>query len=207
LTKRGSTAPSKYDPNAPRVSKREQLRNQRRRRSLIWNVIVLGTAGLFLAAIAFYTVASQRPGPLPGEVQIPVEGAAVVPAGASIIYDNYPPSSGTHYADPAPWGFSETPVPEGQFVSNLARGGVVYLYHCPEACPELEQQMRTLARRVPRESRYNTVKAVVSPYERPLDAPIVALAWGRQMNLAEYDEARLLRWYQRFVNQGPNVGP
>ena len=207
MSKRGSTTPSKYDPNAPRVSKREQLRKQRRRRSLVWNIIVLGTASLFLATIAWYFAASQRPGPLPGETQIPNEGAAVVPAGTAITYDHYPPSSGTHYAEMAPWGFASEPVAEGNFVSNLARGGVVVLYNCPQACPELEEQLQTLVRRTPPENTYNTVKLVVSPYERPLDTPIVALAWGHQLNLAEYDEDVLMRWYRRFVNEGPNVGP
>jgi hypothetical protein len=207
LAKRRSATPGKYDPTAPRISKREQLRHQRKRRALTWNIIVLGTAGLFLAAIAWYFAASQRPGPLPGEMQIPVEGAAVVPAGTTITYDHYPPSSGTHYAEPAPWGMAATPVPEGNYVNNLARGGVVYLYHCPEGCPELEQQLNTLVRRAPPDNRFNRVKVLVSPYEQPLPAPIVALAWGHQLNVQTYDEALLLRWYSRFVNRGPSVAP
>jgi hypothetical protein len=104
LSKRQSAAPSKYDPSAPRVSKREQLRHERRRRSFVWNLIVLGTAVAFLAVIAWYVVANQRPGQIPGEVAIPVEGGAVVPAGSQISYSHYPPSSGNHYADAAPWG-------------------------------------------------------------------------------------------------------
>ena len=32
---------------------------------------------------------------------------------------------------------------------------------------------------------------------------IVALAWDHQLNLAQFDEGKMLLWYKRFVNQGP----
>ena len=94
MTKRTPVQTTKYDPSAPRVSRREQLRTERRRRSLTWNIILIGTAALFLLAIAWYVIASQRPGALPGEVLIPDEGAAVYPAGGEITYHHFPPSSG-----------------------------------------------------------------------------------------------------------------
>src|SRR6266851_4676099 len=135
LTKRGSVQPAKYDPSAPRVSRREQLRQERRWRSLRVNVIILGTVVLFLLAVAWYVVFIQRPGAIPGETLIPDEGAAIYPPGQQITYQHYPPSSGGRYANPAPWGFSAQPVPDGSFVADLARGGVVFLYYCPTACP------------------------------------------------------------------------
>ena len=52
------------------------------------------------------------------------------------------------------------------------------------------------------------VRLLVSPYtSHPLDTPIVALAWGHQLNLNQYDENLLKRWYQRFVDQGPDLQP
>jgi hypothetical protein len=207
LSKRGSTPQPRYDPSAPRVSKREQLRQQRRRRSMMWNVIVLGTLGLFALAVGAYVVANQRPGPLPGETRVADEGAAVYPAGQALNYRHYPPSSGSRYAEPAPWGLASEPVPEGNFVTNLYRGGVVFLYQCAEPCPELEQQFQTLLDQAPPDDRFNSVKILVSPYERELETPIVALAWNYQLNLSQFDEAMLLRWYQRFVNRGPETLP
>jgi len=208
LSKRTSVQPSKYDPSAPRVSRRQQLRTERRRRSLTWNVIILGTAVLFLLAIAGYVLVNQRPGQLPGEQAIPVEGAAIYPDGQQIAYQHYPPSSGGHYANPAPWGFSSTPVAEGNYLTNLARGGVVVLYSCPTACPDLEQQLQGLPAKLPPISRYNMVRMLITPYaSHPLDTPIVALAWGHQLNLNQYDESLLKRWYQRFVDQGPDLQP
>lgn len=207
MSKRQSAAASRYDPSAPRVSKREQLRQQRRRRSFVWNLIVLGTAVAFLAVIAWYVFANQRPGQLPGETAIPVEGGAVVPAGTQIDYGHYPPSSGNHYADAAPWGVQTEAVPEGTFVTNLAHGGVVFLYQCPDGCPELVAQFEALYKKAPPEKRFNSVQILVSPYARPMDAPIVALAWGHQLNLQQFNEDLLLRWYKRFVNQGPDPQP
>jgi hypothetical protein len=207
LTKRAAAQPSKYDPSAPKVSRREQLRQGRRRRSLFWNVLVLGIIVAFLAAIGWYAFANLRPGALPGEVVIPDEGAAVYPAGQQIPYQHYPPSSGGQYADPAPWGFSSAPVPEGTYLTNLARGGIVYLYYCPTACPDLEQQLKDFYKKAPPDKTYNTVRILISPYQRQLPTQIVALAWDHQLDLAQFNQDLLLRWYQRFVDQGPDVQP
>jgi hypothetical protein len=207
LTKRATAQLTKYDPSAPRVSRREQLRQERRRRSLFWNVVVLGTLVAFVVGIAWYVIANQRPGALPGETVIPDEGSAVYPTGQKIAYQHYPPSSGGRYADPANWGFSSTPVAEGTFVANLARGGIVFLYYCPTACPDLEQQFKDLVKKAPREKTYNAVRILVSPYQRQLPTQVVALAWDHELDLAQLNQDLLLRWYQRFVDQGPDVQP
>ncbi len=207
MSKRSTAQPSKYDPSAPKVSRREQLRQERRRRSLTWNIIILGIVVLFLAAIGWYVFANLRPGQLPGETVIPDEGAAVYPSGQQIPYQHYPPSSGGHYADPAPWGFASTPVPEGTYLANLARGGIVFLYYCPTACPDLETQFKGLLAKAPPDKTYNVVRIVVSAYQRQLPTQIVALAWDHELDLAQFNEDLLLRWYQRFVDQGPDVQP
>ena len=84
MSKRQSAAPSRYNPSAPRQTKREQVRQQKKRRSLMWNIIVLGTLVAFLGAAVVFFVSTQRPGPLPGEQVIPIEGQAEVPAGTPI---------------------------------------------------------------------------------------------------------------------------
>ena len=207
MTKRATAQPSKYDPSAPKVSRREQLRQERRRRSLFWNSVILGSIVLFLAFVAWYVFANQRPGPLPGELIIPDEGAAVYPAGQTIPYQTYPPSSGGHYADPAPWGFSSTPVPEGTYLTNLARGGVVYLYYCATACPDVEQQLQDFYNKAAPDKTYNTVRILISPYQRQLPTQIVALAWDHELNLPQFNQDLMSRWYERFVDLGPDVQP
>jgi Protein of unknown function (DUF3105) len=207
LTKRATAQPSKYDPSAPKVSRREQLRQERRRRSMFWNVLVLGIIVIVVAAVAWYVFAIQRPGPLPGEVVIADEGVAVYPAGNPISYQHYPPSSGGHYTDPAPWGFSSTPVPEGNYLTNLAHGGIVYLYYCATACPGVEQQLQDFYKKAPPDKTYNTVRILISPYTRPLPTQIVALAWDHELDLPQFNQDLMLRWYQRFVDLGPDMQP
>jgi len=207
LTKRATAQPSKYDPSAPKVSRREQLRKERRRRSTFWNVLVLGIIVIALGAVAWYVFAIQRPGALPGEVLIADEGVAVYPDGNPINYQHYPPSSGGHYSAPAPWGISSTPVPEGTYITNLAHGGIVYLYYCPTDCPDLVKQLSDFYHAAPPDKTYNVVRILISPYTRPLPTQIVALAWDHELDLASFDKDLMTRWYQRFVDIGPDVQP
>ena len=145
--------------------------------------------------------------PAAEEFEVPIEGVQHVREGASITYDHYPPSSGKHYPRPAPWGVYTEPVPEGTFVHNLEHSGIVILYHCPDGCPDLEKQLSDFYDKAPKDPQFNEVKILITPYERELPAAIVALAWGWQLNLSEVDEARLLDFYQRHLNQGPEVIP
>jgi hypothetical protein len=186
-----------------RLSKREQLRAERRRRTLMWNAILLGGTAVMILAVVAYFVANRRPGPLPGETRIPDEGVGHVAVGTPLTFLHYPPSSGTHYPETAQWGVYTEPIPEGFFVHNLEHGGVVFLYDCPEACPELVQQFQTLYDQAPPAPTFSTKKILVTPYERELPTPIVALAWNHQLNMEAFDEALMLQWYRRFVNLGP----
>jgi hypothetical protein len=189
-----------------KLSKREQLRAERRRRTMTWNALILGGGALVLLLVGYYFFANARPGPLPGEQVIPDEGTAHVDsdAGVRLDYNHYPPSSGTHYGDQiAPWGVYTLPIEEGVFVHNLEHGGVVFLYNCPEACPELEQQFQDFYDKAPVVPTHGTKKILVAPYDRDMPTQIVALAWGHQLNLETFDEATLLQWYRRFWNLGP----
>lgn len=193
----------------PKISaKREERRNERKREDLWWNVILLGTLGVALALVILFIVRIQRPEALPGEQVIQDEGRAVVTEGSELQpYLNNPPSSGTYYDKPAPWGFADEIVGPGYYLNNLARGGVVFLYECTTDCEAVEQQFQDFLKRAPRDTSFNQVKIVVSRYEGDLPAPIVALAWGHQLDLQAFDEATLLTWYDRFVNYGPANGP
>lgn len=202
---------NKKDPGG-KTSRREQRRAERRRQSFFWNALILGVGGLTLALVGFYVFLNLRPGELPGEQVIPDEGKAVVSPGSALPeYRAHPPSSGTHYSEGLPWSTAETDLSavlaEGYYLNNLARGGVVFLYACPgdAECAALEDQFRALLKAAPRDPRFNEVRILIGRYGRDLPAPIVALAWGRQLDLAQFSEDTLLTWYRRFVNLGPNV--
>jgi hypothetical protein len=47
---------------------------------------------------------------------------------AKVDYNSFPPSSGPHYAQWAPWGWYEDPIRQTILVHNLEHGGVVIQY-------------------------------------------------------------------------------
>jgi hypothetical protein len=193
--------------SAVRLSKREQLRAERKRRSLLFNVILIGGSLLVVLGIVAYAIANQRPGALPGEQLIPDEGAGHVSEDTALTFQHYPPSSGAHYPSPVSWGVYQEPVRDGYFVHNLEHGGVVFLYSCPEDCSAVQQQFDALFEKIPPETTFNQKKVVISPYAGELPTSIVALAWDHQLNLDTFDENAMLLWYKRFVNRGPELVP
>lgn len=210
-----STVESKKNAEAKKPlstleARREQMRSERRRDDLKWHVMLLGTLGVMAVLIVLYIIGNIRPGPLPGEITVPSEGAGQLPVGSDLLpYVAEPPSSGQHYNVGLPWGLSREPAEPGYYLNNLARGGVVYLYNCdtPAVCEALENQFADLIKTANPDRTYNRVKIVAARYDKPLPTPIVALAWEHQLNLAAFDKATLLQWYNRFVNYGPRNGP
>ena len=47
---------------------------------------------------------------------------------ANVSYNSFPPSSGPHYQQPAPWGIYEDPIKQTILVHNLEHGGIVVQY-------------------------------------------------------------------------------
>lgn len=47
---------------------------------------------------------------------------------ANVTYNSFPPSSGPHYQQAAPWGIYEDPVKQTILVHNLEHGGVIVQY-------------------------------------------------------------------------------
>jgi hypothetical protein len=61
-------------------------------------------------------------------------------------------------------------------------------------------------RTAPPEDVFNEVKILVSPNSQ-IEHPVIALAWGWQLDMDVPDAGVLLRFYQRHVNQGPELAP
>ena len=141
---------------------------------------------------------------LPGQ-PVPNEGARHAPDGTPLTYQHYPPASGTHYPRWARWGFYESEVPEGFWVHNLEHGGVVLLYRCDEECGARAAALRAVYDALP-PSHWGHVKALATPYSR-LDAPVAVVAWDRVERLDSVDAERILRFYEAFVDQGPEDVP
>lgn len=203
-----SKKPARSSAAAGYRGKREEAHARRKRRQMIERIIVGAVvAGLILAVAGVWYV-SRRPAAIPGETQIPNEGAGHVPQDAPLTFEHYPPSSGNHYARTAEWGVYTTEIPEGNWLHNLEHGGIVILYNCPpEGCEDLQQQLAQVAKNIPEDGRFQEQKVVVTPYARELPSKIVLLAWTVQLNQDTVDPKTITDFYKRYVNRGPEVVP
>lgn len=139
------------------------------------------------------------------EIEIPNEGAAHVESGTQVTYQANPPASGPHWPSPAAPGFYEAALDEEEWVHNLEHGYAVILFDCRGECdPELLDALRELADTAPPSSIFMYAKIVVTSYDGlPEGVLITAAAWDVQMHLSCYDEAALLDFYNRHLDQGP----
>src|SRR6266542_3471123 len=140
-----ATPPDGTSPDGKRArreevfARRERLERQARlRRRLIWAgvalVVVAGLGGLG------WWLFGPTNGP---KVQsFPNLGQTHIAVGQSHPgYNSVPPTSGWHYANPAPWGVSRDPIPDEVQVHDLEHGGIMVQYDCPTACPDIVSKL------------------------------------------------------------------
>ncbi len=145
--------------------------------------------------------------PIPvAEYEVPDEGRDHIEFPTLGQYDHYPPSSGVHYGRILEWGFYQDEIPPEYWVHSLEHGGIVILYNCSADCQATEDALWQLMDSAPPEVVFNEVKILISPNSQ-IESPVVALAWGRQLDLDFPDYDTLLNFYQRYVNQGPELAP
>lgn len=160
-------------------------------------VIILAIA----AAIGTHRVPQSRP----LGTSVPDEGHLHVADFSTFTNQHHPPSSGLHYTTALEAGFYSTPVPEGSYVHNLEHGYVVILFKRSVNTGILGTQLQDLPDRFPA-GKYGSAKLIVAPYD-DMAYPVVALAWDRELPLAAVDRDLLLRFYQRYVDHGPEDVP
>lgn len=141
------------------------------------------------------------------ELSIPNEGATHFPTGTQLTYAANPPASGPHWPSPAMRGFYEAPLDEEFWVHNLEHGYIVVLFNCNGACDaELLETLRSLPARLPDSGVFGYEKVIVTPYAcLPANVLITLVAWDVQLHLAQYDEAAILEFYNRYLDQGPEL--
>lgn len=134
------------------------------------------------------------------------EGQTHVADGAAVTYRSYPPASGSHYPAPAAWGSIGATLPEGRYLHNLEHGGIALLYKCAAPCDAVTNQVQSLLRQLPPDSRFREVKVVATPYDR-MDRAFAVLAWDYVTQMDTLDTAYVQRFYQAHVNRGPELAP
>lgn len=157
-------------------------------------VLVLG----YLAADAF---GISRPS---AGQSMPDQGRGHVPAGQKISYNSIPPTSGPHWDSPAPWGAQTAHVDDERIVHNLEHGGVAIAYNGLDQASL--QRLTGLASSLPRE-RFGEVKVVLHPDDRLKQGEIVLTAWARMDRLGALDETEIRKFYDAYVDRGPETVP
>ena len=198
----GEKKRSAAERRAARAAEVKRAQQQRQRRTL--GLIVVGSVVLALAA--FFVLRGQAA----SQVGTPVanEGQGHVNQVSPLTYLHYPPSSGVHYGASQPAGISREEVPEGRWVHSLEHGYIVVLLKCADGCPNIYEQLDDLYKNGLPKSRFGNVKFVVTPYSKPFsdpgkEAPITLVAWNREMMLQSFDRDKIIQFYRKYVDGGP----
>ncbi|HZO28043.1 MAG TPA: DUF3105 domain-containing protein [Chloroflexota bacterium] len=181
-------------------------KSARIRQIVLLAVLAVALIGLVVAGVTsnFFGLASSLPGTPVGRT-VPLEAADHVGEGTPVTYKSRPPASGPHYPTwSQTYGFMEPAPPAGIWLHNLEHGAVVILYNCPQACPELEQQLKDLYPTLPlgRNARGGRARALILPYA-DMDHKIAVVAWGWLLELDEFDRDQIVRFYESRIDRGP----
>ncbi|MDQ4068587.1 MAG: DUF3105 domain-containing protein [Actinomycetota bacterium] len=118
---------------------------------------------------------------------------------ASVTYPQVPPVGGPHHPAAVRCGYYNEPVPTEGAVHSLEHGAIWVTYR-----PDLEPaEIRVLA-----DLARSRGSVLVSPWAEGLPAPVVASAWGLQLQLQSPRDPRLGQFVDAYANQGPerNIG-
>lgn len=109
-------------------------------------------------------------------------------------YNSDPPTSGPHFPSIAHWGVHENPIPKELQVHNLEDGGVLVQHNCPPASEECRSLIGKLTQIV---RRYD--HAILAPYPG-MSHKIALTAWSRIDKFNDFDERRIVRFIEAYIN-------
>lgn len=113
-----------------------------------------------------------------------------------IDYPNPPPVGGPHNPCWSQWLVFSEEIPDERWVHNLEHGGVVFLYDCPDGCPDDVAVLQAIYDARPQHT------VVVSPYAG-LNGGFAAVSWGWRMLLDCADADTLNQFYDEHADHGP----
>lgn len=183
------------------AKKREHLSNEKglKQRKML-QVLVSSIVAVVIIAMLGFWAASQGPKGPDYSKAFPIQGREHIPVGSvRPVYNSNPPSSGSHYADPAREGFYETPLADQQLVHNLEHGDIWIAYH-PRVSAEVKTYLRSLA----------GGKTIVTARQTN-EFDISLVAWGRvdgfNLQNGVKEEERISDFIKRYMDRGPEKIP
>lgn len=122
-------------------------------------------------------------------------------------YNSSPASSGPHYADegaPISWGIYTDEVPEEVFIHNQEHGGVI-ITHQPTLPADQLKKLQALFAPPYSNKEFKPIKAIVTPRAKNT-FPIQLAGWGYTLDLKQYDEESIMKFYLQRVGKAPEAG-
>jgi len=167
-----------------------------------FGVGIIATVILTVVGLVAWSLLSVR-GHDFGE-KLPVQYGRHIDPSQAGNWQTDPPNSGDHYPNLAPWGFSDRPIPPGNWLHNLEHGGIAVLYNCSDRCPDDQEMIKTFMSNAPPDSTFHEVKIVAAPYPVP-GHRFALMAWGWRLFLDSWDPNQARRFYDSHLNQGPEL--
>jgi hypothetical protein len=130
-----------------------------------------------------------EPGP---EMSVPAPSAFHV--NGDLVYPDPPPTGGNHNPCWGTWGVHDEELADEHWVHNLEHGGVVFLYRCPDGCPD---EVSALSDAVQGRDR-----ALLTPYSL-LPTRFAVVSWGFRLLSDCFDLASFMGFYTAHVGHGP----
>ena len=125
-------------------------------------------------------------------VSVPITSANHIEG--DIDYGAEVPAGGNHNFCWTTWGVHTEPVLPENWVHNLEHGGIVLLYRCADACPEVAAELATFAE----------VRALVVVSPQPdMTAEFAAVAWGYRLTMSCLDMDAIREFYMVHVDNAP----
>ena len=177
--------------------------DRRLRLGIIAGVVIVVVAGMAVAAIAFAAAfTSVGSGGLPAGTQVFAENDHTHVTGP-VTYDRAPPAGGPHNPTPLNCGVYTQPVPNENAVHSLEHG-TVWITYQPTLPPD---QLASLQQLVVSSYVLTQRYLLLSPYAG-IKSPIVASAWGAQLNVNSPSDSGLVAFIQHYAGgaQGGEPG-
>lgn len=124
----------------------------------------------------------------------PIEGREHIAEGqAHAPYRTNPPTSGTHYGQPAEWGVYDKELSDEQVVHNLEHGGIWISYK--DMNEEELKTLKKIARTYP--------QSVIMTPRAKNDSRIALASWGRLQKLETVDVEQIRSFIKNNRNHSP----
>lgn len=180
--------------------KAAQKRSERRRTLLIAAIVGVVALALIGTTATVIVRQAQHQAKIQAAAKAPIDGVKTYTdlsrnhVTGAVSYPENPPVGGNHSEIDENCGYYSAPVADENAVHSLEHGAV-WITHDPNLPTAQLSELRTLAAK----NSY----LLVSPRSN-LPSPVVASAWGVQLQLSSADDPRLAAFVAKYVN-GPQT--